>query len=237
MPPAGSGIDSGPATIRPRRPRAASTKPATASGDGACATRVTLIGAAGNSKGTFEAAASMRGSRNGKLMWTGPIGASRATEAARAATACAVCSSAAVPSAGGMSTNQRTWLPYSRTWSMVCAAPTSRSSGGRSAVRTTSGMRGDRGLDHGGEKVRGGSTRGTDERHRFPELSRETEREVPGRALVEMEPGAERRVAREGQRQGCRARTGADDHVVHAAVVQLCDERANDAIVCAHDAE
>ena len=66
-----------------------------------------------------------------------PAGRSASSDGPRrpaTATWCA-CASSGTPG----SANQRTARPYRWLWSIVCGAPTSRSSGGRSAVHTSSG--------------------------------------------------------------------------------------------------
>ena len=79
-------------------------------------------------------AAPRNGSRNGRLRCTGPVAA--ASKQRRA-------SERQLPTAAGSampgSWNQRTDLPNNPVWSIVWAAPTSRSSGGRSAVTTSMG--------------------------------------------------------------------------------------------------
>ena len=140
---AGSPTDSGPQTISPRRPETASISRAAATralSGGSCATSMGAVAAAASSRERSQPG-SMSGSRSGTLTCTGPAGASRAVAAARAATVRAWASSARLPSAIGSSTDQRGWLPKRPTWSMVWFAPTSRSSGGRSAVSAISGTR------------------------------------------------------------------------------------------------
>ena len=75
------------------------------------------------------------------LRWTGPAGRPLATATARPTTDRACRRVSGAPSSSGSSANQRTLPPKMRTWSIVCGAPRSRSSGGRSAVSRTSGTR------------------------------------------------------------------------------------------------
>ena len=79
--------------------------------------------------------------RYGRSICTGPEGAATEVATARAATSRARAAAAAPGSGTGSSANHLQAGPYSRAWSMVWAAPRSRSSGGRSAVSTMSGTR------------------------------------------------------------------------------------------------
>ena len=74
------------------------------------------------------------GSRNGRFRWTGPV---RAASTARAPSERHTGAAASSGTPG--SWNQRTARPYRWAWSIDCGAPTSRSSGGRSAVSTSIG--------------------------------------------------------------------------------------------------
>ena len=94
----------------------------------------------GRPSGMPPASASpMRGSRNGRLRCTGPgpLGPDIASATDRDPMERHADRD---PSSGTPgSTNHRTDRPYRCAWSMVCGAPTSRSSGGRSAVHTSIG--------------------------------------------------------------------------------------------------
>ena len=81
------------------------------------------------------------GSRNGRFRCTGPATGPSAAPTAREASArhAAPTPGRSVGTSG--SWNQRTAAPKSFTWSTVCPAPVSRSSGGRSAVHTINGTR------------------------------------------------------------------------------------------------
>ncbi len=79
------------------------------------------------------------GSRNGRLRWTGPGPTGPLAASARARLANDRHMGRAASSGTPRSENQRTARPKRCTWSMVCGAPTSCASGGRSAVQTMSG--------------------------------------------------------------------------------------------------
>src|SRR6266699_1236540 len=82
------------------------------------------------------------GSRSGRFRCTGPGTPPAAPDArphARHAALRQYATCAAPASGTPISQNQRTAGPYSRSWSTVWLAPVPRSSGGRSAVSTTSG--------------------------------------------------------------------------------------------------
>ena len=79
-------------------------------------------------------ASATSGSRNGRFRCTGP---SPAASTSRRPSDRQV--DAAASSATPGSWNQRTARPYRFVWSIVCGAPTSRSSAGRSAVKTSIG--------------------------------------------------------------------------------------------------
>ena len=81
------------------------------------------------------------GSRNGTSRWTGPAGPASAVATARAATERTWRAVTSAPSRSGSSANHFTCDPNRRTWSIAWAAPRSRSSAGRSAVRRMSGTR------------------------------------------------------------------------------------------------
>ena len=91
------------------------------------------------SHAALSAGGGISGSRNGTLRCTGPPAPAAAiAHASRAA--CAAIDGVDPGSSGqGRSRKKRACEPYSPIWSMVCDAPVLRSSGGRSAVSTTSG--------------------------------------------------------------------------------------------------
>ena len=75
------------------------------------------------------------GSRRGQLRWTGPGSVPEATSTA--VSAHLIAASGLASPATGRSMLQRAAVPYKPTWSMVWGEPQPRSSGGRSAVQTT----------------------------------------------------------------------------------------------------
>ncbi len=79
--------------------------------------------------------------RNGRFRCTGPAGASVAVATARPTTSLTSASGPGPVSGTGSSAYHLQARPYRCAWSMVWAAPRSRSSGGRSAVNTMSGTR------------------------------------------------------------------------------------------------
>ena len=114
------------------------------------------------------------GSRNGRLRWTGP---SAAAASARAASERHVAARPGRPRPG--SWNHRTARPNRWVWSIVCGAPTSRSSGGRSAVTTIIGTADSPGLDDGRVEVgRRRAARGQHDRRR-PARGRARARRTP----------------------------------------------------------
>ena len=86
------------------------------------------------------AAVGSSGLANGKFRCTGPAGSPVATPTARPARARRARSGASSIRGVGTSKNARTNPPYSRTWSIVWLASVCRRYGGRSAVRTRSGV-------------------------------------------------------------------------------------------------
>ena len=137
----GSPWDSGPAITSPRRPRNSAARRRTSSSSG---TRRALENVPDSSivgSASEVVSASSSGSRNGKLRWTAPAGDSAATATARMAVERAWRSISGSSAATGMSTNHFAWVPKRFVWSIVCEAPRSRSSDGRSAVSTSSGTR------------------------------------------------------------------------------------------------
>ena len=71
-------------------------------------------------------------------------------------------------------------LPNSFNWSIACPAPFSRSSGGRSAVKSSSGTRASSCLDCGRQQLGRGGPRGARHRHRQPRsLRRARARRTP----------------------------------------------------------
>ena len=77
------------------------------------------------------------GSRNGRFRCTGPGRSPHANATVRAAKERHVCDASSDGTPG--SWNQRTAEPNKFVWSIVCGAPTSRSSGGLSPVHTIMG--------------------------------------------------------------------------------------------------
>ena len=105
------------------------------------ATRGTLPAGTGASTRCPPVPAGTSGSLSPTLMWTGPgapVGAPRAAAAARATRPAR---RPAFSAPAGMSHVPRTWEANRPTWSVVCEAPTPRSSKGRSALTTTRGRR------------------------------------------------------------------------------------------------
>ena len=92
-----------------------------------------MVGCAGRAGGNGPGRPTS-GSRNGRLRWIGPVAA---RSNARRASERQVWARSASATPG--SWNQRTERPNRCVWSIVWGAPTSRSSGGRSAVTTSSG--------------------------------------------------------------------------------------------------
>ena len=120
---------------------------------------------------------------------------------------------------------------------MAWPKPTSRSSGGRSAVGTSSGTPAWWASITAGGVVGGGGARGACDCHREPARLGSAQREEPGAALVDMRPAADPRLAhqRQDQRRVARARRGAG--VLHAAAGQLVAQRPQQEIGvgCSHD--
>ena len=81
------------------------------------------------------------GSRSAKFRCTGPGRPSSAVQYARQPSWRSQRTRSGVAGCASTSRNHFTALPNSFTWSIVCPAPRSRSSGGRSAVSTSSGTR------------------------------------------------------------------------------------------------
>jgi hypothetical protein len=77
--------------------------------------------------------------RNARFRCTGPAAGQRLIAEARAASERQYPTDSGLASATPTSTNQRTAPPNILIWSMVCPAPVSRRSGGRSAVSTIIG--------------------------------------------------------------------------------------------------
>ena len=132
------------------------------------------------------------GSRNGRFRWTGPgpdARSPRPPPGRRAIATWRRSSSSGTPG----SWNQRTAVPKSLSWSMVCGAPTSRSSGGRSAVQHEHRHLGLVGLDDRRVQLGGGRAAGAQHRR--------------GAARGQAEP--EGRGRRPSARRGGRAAAGA----------------------------
>ncbi len=127
-----------PATRSTSRPESCSARSESSDPGGWMGPRTVRAGDPA-SGATPMSAADVRGSRNGKLRWTGPAGTSLAIVHACAARLGAVVADAS--SGTPASWNHLTAVPYSSIWSIVCGAPTPRNSGGRSALKTSSGTR------------------------------------------------------------------------------------------------
>ncbi len=117
-----------PASTTPRRDPSSSTRSSGTSGSPAA-----TAGGAGRRGGSLPGSPTS-GSRNGRFRWTGP---SRTASTSRRPSDRHV--DAAASSAIPGSWYQRTARPNRLVWSIVCGAPTSRSSAGRSAVSTSIG--------------------------------------------------------------------------------------------------
>ena len=152
------------------------------------------------------------------LRWTGPAGpaARRRHRPARRPTGRGV-ASRPLPSSSGRSTDQRTCRPKMPAWSIVCGAPRSRSSGGRSAVRRTSGTRASDASTTAGSSsataVPDVTTTATGRREARPSPSAKKPADRSSRRTRTRRPGM--RPHRERERR--RARPGADDDVGHPA--------------------
>ena len=171
------------------------------------------------------AASPSSGSRKGRFRWTGP-GPGRPRRWPRPPTGRPA--TATTPGwrrrARPGSANQRTARPKGGVWSMVWGAPTSRSSGGRSAVQTMSGTRARSASTTAACSSAAAvplvvsTTAGTAGGQPDPEGGE------PGRALVE--PDVDRHRGLAGQGQGQRRRAGSRAHhgVGHPAAHPLVDQ-------------
>ncbi len=83
------------------------------------------------------------------------------------------------------------------------------------------------GLDHGRQQVRGGRAGGAGDGHRLAARLGGTEREEAGRALVDVRPGVQPRLAGERQHDRRVARAGAGAGVLHPAAHELVEQRAD----------
>ena len=186
-------------------------RPSRASGSVAVTAPSTASGASGSRQGTFRCTGPGR---------TSPRAAARARQATERKCSSPSSSAAWVPT----SQNQRTEEPKSLIWSIVCPAPIPRSSGGRSALSTSSGSAGLVGLDHRRVVVGRRRARGAQQRHRLAARLRRAEREEAGGALVEDHAHLDLRLAPERQRERGRARAGGDHRPPQAATGELLDE-------------
>ncbi len=123
------GAPAAPASTRPRRRRSRSTR-----SPGISAKVVVDTDGVMRRRGGRAPAVPTSGSRKGTLRWTGPVAAAAN---ARAPSERHIGAAAASGTPG--SWNQRTDRPNRWVWSIAWGAPTSRSSGGRSAVITIIG--------------------------------------------------------------------------------------------------
>ena len=128
--------------------------------------------------------------------------------------------------AGAAVSARRTASPKIPDWTTVWFAPVPMSCGGRSAVSKQGHSRVRR-LQHGRVQVRDRGTRRRHHRHRPPRAQGETQREEPGRALVDADVEAQpSRGVRcmEGERERCAARAGAEHGIGDSATHELVDE-------------
>ena len=114
---------------------------------------------------------------------------------------------------------------------MVCGAPRSRSSGGRSAVSTTSGIREQLRLDDGGPELhRGGPGRGEQD-DRPAARAGDAQREEAGGPLVEQHPDPKARGTPERERERRGPGPGADHRLADPGGDELSRERRQQACV------
>ena len=128
-----AGDDDAPLLVEQQRP----ARPACAAGSAAGDSTTRCHGAPPGRPSGSGPGSPTSGSRKGRLRWTGPGRSPVASATARAPSERHVVAIATSGTPG--SWNQRTAVVKRRSWSIVCGAPTSRSSGGRSAVQTRSG--------------------------------------------------------------------------------------------------
>ena len=168
------------------------------------------------------------GSRNGRLQCTGPAGGPSASATVRAAIARHAAPAPSWSSGTPASQNQRTASPYSFTWSMVCPAPVSRSSGGRSAVQTINGTRAWCASRTAGWKFAAAVPDVQRTTAGRPDAFAEPEREERRRALVEVHVETDPVVAGQRERERGGARSGREARVRDAVPHPFVDQRAGE---------
>ena len=143
-----------PATITPRRPARSSTRLTSGRPRRAVGGRHAQAPSRPARPAAGGRAVPSSGSRKARFRCTGPGAGPVASASARAASGPPRgCGRRRRPRPG--SWNQRTARPKRWVWSMACGAPTSCSSGGRSAVQTSSGTPRQVGLDDRGVQLGG----------------------------------------------------------------------------------
>ena len=120
--------------------------------------------------------------------------------------------------------NQRTARPYRFVWSIVCGAPTSRSSAGRSAVSTSIGTPDRPASTTAGCRLAAAVPLVHSTIAGVP-AEPETEGDEAGGALVVDDVHGELGAIGEGEQHRRAARTGGDDGVAHAPGDQLVGQR------------